>query len=302
VPRGATSAFTLPVVTPYRLDLTAVVLRRLATNAVDSLDEDRTYRRRLETDDGPLTLAVRQPAPDALHVAAKGSAAARERAPALVTRMLGTTIDVSAFLRASKRVVWLAPLAKRMRGVHPPRYPSLWEAFVNAIAFQQVSVLAASAILRRLVIELSPAVFEDGVELRAFPSPERVIAAGDDVLRGAGLSRAKTDAILMSAVTFVAGDIDESALEAASSAEAAKRLVALRGIGPWTAAVILLRGLGKLDVFPRNDSGVARSLALLTGEGDAAEIAAELGPQRAMLYFHFLLARLEARGDAPFCR
>lgn len=278
------------------------MLRRLATNAVDSLDEDGTYRRLLETGDGPLILTVRQTEPDTLHVAAKGPALARKSAPALVTRMLGTKVDVAPFLRASKRVVWLAPLAKRMRGVHPPRYPSLWEAFVNAIAFQQVSVLAASAILRRLVLELSPPVYENGVELHAFPPPERMIAAGEDVLRGAGLSRAKTDAILASAVTFLEGDIDESALEAASSEVAAKRLVALRGIGPWTAAVILLRGLGKLDIFPRNDSGVTRSLALLTGEGDAAEIAAKLGPQRAMLYFHFLLARLEARGDAPFSR
>jgi DNA-3-methyladenine glycosylase II len=279
-----------------------VVLRRLATNAVDTLDADGTYRRALETSDGLLIVMVRQTAPDTLHVTAKGSAAARKRAPALIARMLGTAVDVAPFLRASKRITWLAPLAKRMRGVHPPRYPFLWEALVNAIAFQQISVLAASAIVRRLVQELSPPVYDDGVELFAFPSPERVIGAGEDVLRGAGLSRAKTDAILATAAAFIDGDIDEHVLESGSNKEAAERLVALRGIGPWTATVVLLRGLGRLDVFPRNDSGVARSLALLTGEGDADNVATLLGPQRAMLYYHFLLARLEARGDAPFSR
>jgi DNA-3-methyladenine glycosylase II len=72
----------------------------------------------------------------------------------------------------------------------------------------------------------------------------------------------------------------------------------IKGIGPWTAAVILLRGLGRLDMFPGNDSGVAANLARVSGKRlDAAPIAAALGSQRGMLYFCLLLARLEAIGE-----
>ena len=72
----------------------------------------------------------------------------------------------------------------------------------------------------------------------------------------------------------------------------------IKGIGPWTA-VILLRGLGRLDVFPANDSSVASNIALAAGSAplDVQSVLDALGPQRGMLYFHLLLGRLEARGD-----
>lgn len=73
----------------------------------------------------------------------------------------------------------------------------------------------------------------------------------------------------------------------------------IKGIGPWTATVILLRGLGRLDVFPMNDSSVARNLTLVAGgiPFDVAATLEALGAQRGMLYYHLLLARLEARGE-----
>ena len=62
--------------------------------------------------------------------------------------------------------------------------------------------------------------------------------------------------------------------------------------------MILLRGLGRLDVFPGNDSSVAANLALVAGEHvDAGPVVAALGSQRGILYFCLLLARLESRGE-----
>lgn len=62
--------------------------------------------------------------------------------------------------------------------------------------------------------------------------------------------------------------------------------------------MILLRGLGRLDVFPGDDSSVAANLALVTGgRMDIGPALETLGSQRGMLYFCLLLARLEARGE-----
>jgi DNA-3-methyladenine glycosylase II len=59
-----------------------------------------------------------------------------------------------------------------------------------------------------------------------------------------------------------------------------------------------LRGLGRLDVFPMKDSGVAGGLTFAGGSPLEIESVLEaLGPQRGMLYYHLLLARLEARGE-----
>jgi DNA-3-methyladenine glycosylase II len=73
----------------------------------------------------------------------------------------------------------------------------------------------------------------------------------------------------------------------------------IKGIGPWTATIILLRGLGRLDVFPGNDTSVTSNIALAAGSAplDVPRVLDALGPQRGMLYFHLLLGRLEARGD-----
>lgn len=62
---------------------------------------------------------------------------------------------------------------------------------------------------------------------------------------------------------------------------------------------VLLRGLGRLDVFPLNDTSVASNLALVAGPEvlDVASIIEALRPQQGMLYYHLLLARLEARGE-----
>jgi DNA-3-methyladenine glycosylase II len=128
----------------------------------------------------------------------------------------------------------------------------------------------------------------------AFPHAQRWLEAGDDVLRGAGLSRNKAGHLRSAAAAFVDGSIDEAALEKLSTTEAAVRLCGIRGIGPWSASVVLLRGLGRLDVFPLRDSGVARSLVQLSGEAaiDQTELLERLGPVRGMLYYHLLLGRL----------
>src|SRR5579864_3732832 len=95
------------------------------------------------------------------------------------------------------------------------------------------------------------------------------------------------------------GALDAATLERCTSPDAAAMLRGIKGIGPWTATIILLRGLGRLDVFPGNDASVASNIALAAGSAplDVPRVLDALGPQRGMLYFHLLLGRLEARGD-----
>jgi DNA-3-methyladenine glycosylase II len=180
----------------------------------------------------------------------------------------------------------------------PPRYPTLWEACVNAIVFQQLSLYAASTILRRLIVALGRPLESEGVALYAFPTVRSFLDADDDVLRDAGVSLGKRSTLRRIAEALAAGTLDEAMLETRASPDAAALLRRFKGIGPWTATVILLRGLGRLDVFPMNDSSVARNLALASGSAspDVPATLAALAPQQGMLYYHLLLARLEARG------
>jgi DNA-3-methyladenine glycosylase II len=286
------------VVTPYRLDLTVSALRRMASNLVDVYTPDGRYLRALGGFAEPVIVSVTQPRADTLAVSVHGPTGDTERALASVRRILGTERDLSDFERHAGAIPWLAPLAHRMRGLKPPRYPTLFEACACAIVFQQLSLYSASAIMRRLILALGATLEFEGVPLAVFPSVERFLAVDAAVLLAAGLSAGKLATLRRVAEAVASGALSEAMLEARSSTDTALLLGDIKGIGPWTAAVILLRGLGRLDVFPGGDSSVAANLALVAGERvDAGPVVETLGYQRGMLYFYLLLARLEARGE-----
>ncbi|MGD0474541.1 MAG: DNA-3-methyladenine glycosylase 2 family protein [Candidatus Velthaea sp.] len=288
--------WTVPVRPPYRLDLTATALRRLSTNVVDVFD-GCVYRRMLGESMQPVLVEVSQSAPDALTLRVTGTTDID--IAVLTGRMLGADVDLSHFYAVAARFPWLDRIVTAARGVKPPRYPTLWEAIVNAVVFQQVSIHAAAAILRRLIERYEPLHVVDAVALAPFVQPRTVADADPLDLRAVGLSVNKVVALRTLARAVLDGALDAHALEPLETGELAARLVTFKGIGPWTAAVIALRGFGRLDTFPLNDSGVARSLKDLSGEPaiDVHTLLAALGPQRGMLYYHLLIGRLAARGE-----
>lgn len=294
--------YEIPVVAPYRLDLTVCALRRLSTNVVDLLTPDGVYVRALAGFRRPVIVRVAQKGrAAALSITIDGNA--RDDAAVLekLRHTLGTDRRLTSFYRAAARIPWLAPLATRMRGVKPPRYPSLWEACANAIVFQQLSLRAASAIMQRLIVAVGRRVETDDVPVPVylFPTPESVQREASHRLRAMGLSAHKIDTLRRVAEALSTGTLDATSLERCTSPDASAILRQIKGIGPWTATLILLRGLGRLDVFPDNDASVARNIALLAGSApfDVPHVLDALGSQRGMLYYHLLLGRLESRGE-----
>ncbi len=288
----------VPVQTPYRLDLTAAVLRRLSTNVVDVF-EGGTYRRLLGDPARPTLLTVAQTAPGALTARVQGPDAKRLDPAALAGRILGAQRELGAFYAGAARFPWLDRIARGARGVKPPRYPSLWETVCNAVVYQQVSIHAAGAILRRVIERYAFAVELGDARIFPFPAPRTLLDADPVELRDAGLSANKITALKATARALEAGELAEGELEALPTPALVEALVAHKGIGPWTAAVIALRGFGRLDVFPMNDSGVAKSLRTLTGDPNVEPepVLAALAPQQGMLYYHLLLGRLHATGE-----
>ncbi|HXO18093.1 MAG TPA: hypothetical protein VN909_07970 [Candidatus Dormibacteraeota bacterium] len=290
------AAQQLPVRTPFRLDLTVDALRRLASNAVDVVAPDGTYYRALRDSEGAALLAIRQRDARTIELRATGRRADRWRPT--VARMLGIEVDLAQWYARSRDIDWLAPVTTALRGLKPPRYPTLWEACAHAILFQQVSIHAAAAIMRRAVDLLGEVVAVGAVRCTVFPPAHRWLECGDGELRAAGISRNKIAHLRSAAAAITDGTIGDLKLQPLSTPEAAAELRGIRGIGAWSAAVVLLRGLGRLDTFPLRDSGVARTLALLAGSEfvDQEELLDALGPVRGMLYYHLLLGRLRNLG------
>lgn len=148
------------------------------------------------------------------------------------------------------RRVGPCPLAPR-RGVQP------WQALVRSVAYQQLNGVAAQTIFNRFL-----ALFPD----TKFPAPEQIVAAPDEQLRSAGLSRAKIVAIKDIAAKRLAGVVaDRRIIARWSDAEIIARLTTIRGVGPWTVEMMLMFTLGRPDVLPATDYGVRSGFALVYG-------------------------------------
>lgn len=274
-------------------------LRRIQPNIVDVLDDDNVYRRALVDETGINLVEVAQTGPDRLALRLSGSRP-RRWVPT-VARMLGVYVNLDEWYRRASKLPAVAQLSEAMRGLRPPQYPFLWEALSHAIVFQQISIQAAGAIMRRFVHALSRPLTDGDRLYYPFVTPQVVLDTPEPVLRALGLSTAKVGHLRAAATAILERNLDEGIIESLDSEKAASLLMKLRGIGPWSASIVLLRGFGRLDVFPNNDSGVARSVAMLSSsyELKIPQVLEALGPVRGMLYFHLLLGRVRRKRGAP---
>jgi len=288
---------------PFHLEATVRVLQRRPTNRVD-VWEGGCYRRVIGTDEGPLLAAVVDrgtvAAPDlrcTLHGA--HSASARRTAVRTLRRVLGLDLDPVALRRVAEREPAMRATARALRGLRPPRFTGLFEAFASVVPYQQVSIDAGIAVLGRTIERFGETLVHEDKRHYAFPTPAAIARAQPRALHACGLSAQKARTLQAIARAIDSGALEESELDALSSEAASARLVALRGVGPWTAGLVLLRGLGRLDVFPPGDVGAARGLSALLGTTSTQEIDATIerfGPLRGYLYFCALGGRLLARG------
>jgi DNA-3-methyladenine glycosylase II len=294
----------LATAAPFHLEATVRVLQRRPTNLVDVWDDPR-YLRVLPSADGPALVAVTNRGTiDAPNVrlevlAGELGAAARAAVAGTVRRVLGLDVDPAPLARALEAERGLRAVAAALRGMRPPRFAGLFEAFASVIPFQQLSLDAGVATTRRLVERFGEPLTRDGQRHHAFPAAAVVAEARLAGLRATGLSRTKAESLRAAARAIEAREVVEEQLEHMTSAEAVRALSELPGIGPWSATVILLRGLGRLDVFPPGDSGVARSLRRLMPRATASgldRLVRRLGDRRGYLYFCALGGTLLARG------
>lgn len=148
-------------VAPFRLDLTAWALRRRPSNAIDRWD-GQTYRRTLWLNGRVVEVAVTQttsPNTPRLEVTISGSCATSRMKAAVAAsleRLLGTRIDLASFYRFASLSSRLGSLAERFRGFKPPRFPTLFEALVNGIACQQLSLSLGILLLNRIAENFAP--------------------------------------------------------------------------------------------------------------------------------------------------
>jgi DNA-3-methyladenine glycosylase II len=300
--------FTLDATPPFRLDLTVWALRRRPANAVDRWDGG-VYRRALRLGSGAIAEAeVRQLAPtDAARVLVSVTTNRLDRntraeTAAALRQMLGLDVDLRDFYDQLESDSVLRPLVQRFRGLKPPRFPSLFECLVNAIACQQLTLSVGIALLNRLAERYGrTAADSSATALHTFPDPLDLATADIEAVRGLGFSTAKARALVDLAQHINQRDLDLDHQVVGDDDAASAALQHLRGIGRWSAVYALLRGMGRIAVFPGDDVGARNNLKRLLGvDVDNYEAvrrtASRWAPYAGLVYFHMLLEHVERSG------
>ncbi len=311
VPTDGGLTLRLPARGPLGWDRLLAYLGPRAIPGVESV-AGGLYRRTVEIDGavGILTLGAAS-GDDALLLriptaAAPTLAGLAERARRLADLAVDPAV-VADHLRADPA------LAARLDAGAVCRVPGAWDRFelaVRAILGQQVSVAAATSRAGRLVRAFGRPVADPAPGREPTPGsepapgwlfPTAAVLAGQSsgrIAAAVGLPRARAGALRALAAAVAAG---EPVLEpAASLGEAVARLVALPGLGPWTANYIALRALGEPDALPDGDLGLRRALAAGAGPLTARQVAARAEAWRPWRgYGAVLLWAAPAPGSTP---
>lgn len=296
--------FTLSVVPPFRLDLTAWALRRRSKNLIDQWDGTQ-YRRVLSADSTAVLVQVEQSTDSELAVTLKSAGhghAARREVTALLPRMFSADTDLGAFYQLSEDDKHLGPLVQMFQGIKPPRFPTAFEALTNSIACQQVSLDAGISLLNKLAATYG-LKYSDGDNIQAaFPRPEDLYGISAEEIKTLGFSYQKARAIAELSANLCEQRLTLSNLEGLTNEEIFDVLTQIRGIGRWSAEYALLRGFGRLDILPGDDVGAQKNLMQLMAldarpnYDEIKTLTQRWQPYAGLVYFHLLLEKLQLKG------
>ncbi|HEY5313741.1 MAG TPA: AlkA N-terminal domain-containing protein, partial [Pirellulales bacterium] len=258
--------FNLAVRPPFDLAPLLAFWKFRATPGVEQV-ADGWYRRTAAVGDRAGWVAI-GPGQKAHTVEVRVSTALGPVLPSVLSR-LKAMLDVRADpIGVAERLAedpLLAPLAKRWPGVRVPGAFDGFECGVRAILGQQISVSAATTLAGRMAGRFGRAGSTPYEALTtAFPSPELLAAASFADLRAVGLTARRAETLKCFALAVADGRIR---LDPGADPDRVRAgLLALPGVGEWTAEYLLLRAVGWPDAFPASDLGLVKASGLSPAE------------------------------------
>jgi AraC family transcriptional regulator, regulatory protein of adaptative response / DNA-3-methyladenine glycosylase II len=284
----------------YRQPIDATrLLSFFAVRAIPGVEEvtGRTYLRSLKLPNDAAILRLTAPEPSTGYIECElmlGDLRDLATAVQRCRRLLDLDADpgaIDGYLGADPVI---GPLVTKVPGRRVPGHVDANEHAIRAVLGQQVSLAAARKLGSRLVDAYgTPLAHPVGTLTHLFPAPEAIAAADPGALPMPG---ARARALTGLAAALANGDV---ALDpGADRADARAQLLALPGIGPWTASYIAMRGLSDPDEFLPSDVGVRDALGRLGAQpSDAATLAESWRPWRSYALQH-LWASIETGAES----
>jgi DNA-3-methyladenine glycosylase II len=248
---GLQPKFALPVQQPFDWQSLLAFLRLRATPGVEVVS-DFVYRRTITDGVQAQTFSVTyDPAAKALQIAHSGEIGTRIFIEARARQIFRPDVNTAPIEVSLARDTWLGSFVKRQAGLRVPGGCSALEISMRAILGQQVSVPAATTLMGRLVRTAGTRLNESSW---LFPTAEQIVQAD--------LSRLGVPSSRMETVKSLAAFFANHGEQCLEHADTKDRLLALKGIGKWTAGYILMRTAdGSHDHWPEGDLILRKALS-----------------------------------------
>jgi AraC family transcriptional regulator of adaptative response / DNA-3-methyladenine glycosylase II len=287
---GGSASFTIALPGGYRADAVLGYQGRDPASVVERV-RGSELAKAMRFGDAPATLRIRfdgEAAVCAVDAANPLSAEQMREAHAAAVRMLNLAGDSSTFERQMARQPEYARLIAPRRGMRIPLTATPWECLVWTVVGQQVNLPFAYA-LRTAVAELAGEPVGGG--LYAHPTPQAVAALDYADLTSRRFSGRKAEYLIDIARMIASGELEiDAEREMATAVE--RRLLDVRGLGPWSVHYFLMRGCGFADCVPIGDAGLTAALQRFhnldhrPGPAETRELMEPFAPFRSLGTVH----------------
>jgi len=227
------------------------------------------------------------------------SASDKNKARQIVNTILNLDFDLRSFYEHVKNDKILTELIQRLRGLRVPTTPTVFEALIDSIIEQQISLNVAHVLETRVIKTFGEALNLDSEVYYAYPTPQRLASADLHRLRKCGLSQKKAEYVNQVSSLITIGKLDlERFREYRNAEEIVSELDEIRGIGIWTAELTMVRGMGRVDVMPADDLGVRRTISHFyrkdrrISSEEARKIGEKWGKWKGLAAFYLIVAEI----------
>ncbi len=221
----------------------------------------------------------------------------RKQAATKINGLFSLDVDLNRFYETVQDDKVMTAITHRLWGLKIPTTATVFEALVDAIVEQQISIKVARTLEARITKSFGDALNVDGDVYYVHPTPQRLAIVSTEELRGCGLSFRKAEYIKGAATLITKGKLDLEKFHGYKNVEQIiKELDEIRGIGVWTAEFTMLRGLQRLEALPADDLGLRRVISRYYRDGEmvqsaeARRIAESWGHWKGLAAYYLVMA------------
>jgi DNA-3-methyladenine glycosylase II len=223
-----------------------------------------------------------------------------KKAEDIVNALFSLDLDLKPFYKTVKNDKIMAHLTRKLWGLKSPTTPTVFEALVDSIVEQQISLKVANSLETRIIKKFGEALDLGGAVYFAYPTPQRLASVSIEEFRQCGLSFRKSEYIKGASTLITEGKLNlEKLKNYESSEQIIKELDKIRGIGVWTAELTMLRGMQRLEALPADDLGLRRVISRYYRDGkgissaEARQIAESWGEWKGLAAYYLVVADMK---------